>query len=52
MGVAPTGNQIEVPGIIIHRIENGKIVEEWEQPDNLGLMQQFGVVPAPGEGGS
>jgi steroid delta-isomerase-like uncharacterized protein len=47
MGVAPTGSQIELKGITIHRIEGGKIVEEWEMYDNLGIMQQLGVVTLP-----
>jgi hypothetical protein len=33
--------------IAIHRIENGKIVEHWGELDNLGMMQQLGVVPPP-----
>ncbi len=41
----PTGKQIEIRGITIHRIEGGKIVEEWERYDNLGLMQQLGLAP-------
>jgi steroid delta-isomerase-like uncharacterized protein len=41
----PTGKQIEVKGITIHRIEDGKIVEEWERYDNLSIMQQLGLVP-------
>lgn len=41
----PTGRRIELEGITIHRIENGKIVEEWETYDNLGAMQQLGLVP-------
>ncbi len=41
----PTGRQIELEGITIHRIEGGKIVEEWERYDNLGFMQQLGLVP-------
>ena len=44
-GIAPTGNQIEVTGIGIFRIAGGKIAEEWESWDSLGLMQQLGVVP-------
>jgi steroid delta-isomerase-like uncharacterized protein len=47
MGIAPTGNEVRVTGITIHRIEDGKIVEEWENWDALGLMQQIGAVPAP-----
>lgn len=43
----PTGRQIQIEGITIHRIEGGKIVEEWERYDNLGVMQQLGIVPAP-----
>ncbi len=41
----PTGKQIEIKGITIHRIEDGKIVEEWERYDNLSIMQQLGLVP-------
>ena len=41
----PTGKQIEIKGITIHRIEDGKIAEEWERYDNLSIMQQLGLVP-------
>ena len=41
----PTGRHIEIKGIIIHRIQDGKIVEEWEGYDNLSIMQQLGLVP-------
>lgn len=41
----PTGKQIELKGISISRIEGGKIVEEWNSYDNLGVMQQLGLVP-------
>jgi steroid delta-isomerase-like uncharacterized protein len=49
MGIAPTGKQIEFKGITIHRIAGGKIVEEWEGYDNLGVMREIGAVAAPGE---
>src|SRR5215204_576474 len=49
MGIAPTGNEVAITGITIHRIEEGKIVEEWENWDALGLMQQIGAVPSPEE---
>jgi steroid delta-isomerase-like uncharacterized protein len=41
----PTGRQLEVEGISIHRIEDGKIVEEWNQYDNLSILQQLGLAP-------
>jgi predicted ester cyclase len=53
MSIAPTDEQIEIKGITIHRIEGDKIAEEWERYDNLGVMQQLGVVPdEPEQGGS
>ena len=41
----PTGRHIELKGITIHRIEGGKIVEEWESFDNLSMMKQLGLAP-------
>ena len=41
----PTGRQVEFKGITIHRIEDGKIVEDWDSYDNLSIMQQLGLVP-------
>ena len=41
----PTGRQVEGQGLSLHRIEGGKIVEEWNSFDNLSLMQQLGLVP-------
>jgi steroid delta-isomerase-like uncharacterized protein len=48
MGIAPTGKQMTVSGIAIHRITGGKIVEGWTSMDMLGALQQLGVVPPPG----
>jgi steroid delta-isomerase-like uncharacterized protein len=39
-GLPATGNTVEGSGIMIHRVENGKIVEEREELDRLGFMQQ------------
>jgi steroid delta-isomerase-like uncharacterized protein len=41
----PTGRQVEQGGISIHRIEGGKIVEEWNSFDNLSTLQQLGLAP-------
>jgi predicted ester cyclase len=46
-GIPPTGKQLRMTGIAVHRIANGKIVEHWSELDNLGVMQQLGVVPTP-----
>jgi len=43
-GIAPTGRQVKVSGIWIQRVRDGKIVESWNNWDNLGLLQQLGVV--------
>ena len=43
----PTQKRMELKGITMHRFEGGKIVEEWERYDNLGMMQQLGVVEQP-----
>jgi len=47
MGIAPTGKRVRFEGIVIWRIENGKLAERWAQIDRLGLMQQLGGVPGP-----
>jgi predicted ester cyclase len=45
MGIAATGKQITLTGIVIYRIVDGRIQEEWDYSDTLGLMQQLGVGP-------
>lgn len=47
-GIPPTGKQVAVRGIDIICAANGKVVEEWANIDELGLLQQLGVVPVPG----
>ncbi len=48
----PTGNQAEVTGITIEQFSDGKIVEDWTNFDALGMMQQLGLIPEPGQAGS
>jgi len=45
----PTGKKVEVTGIIIFRFADGKIVENREVLDTMGMLQQLGVVPTPGQ---
>jgi len=46
MGIPATGKTIVFTGITVHRFVGGKIAEEWENSDVLGLLQQLGAVPA------
>ena len=52
MGISPTGNSVTVTEMHVSRIAEGKIVERWGQTDMLGMMQQLGAVPPPGQGES
>jgi steroid delta-isomerase-like uncharacterized protein len=48
MGMPATGKAGSITGIVIFRLESGRIVEGWVNIDALGLMQQLGVIPMPG----
>lgn len=43
----PTGRPIAVQGIIFTRIENDRIAEGWVLVDQMGMLQQLGIVPPP-----
>ncbi len=45
------GMPATVVGVGVDRIENGKIVESWGLFDQFGMLQQLGVIPAPGQAG-
>jgi steroid delta-isomerase-like uncharacterized protein len=47
-GAPATGKRATIAGITIDRIDGGKIVETWNTYDQLGMMQQLGLVPKPG----
>jgi steroid delta-isomerase-like uncharacterized protein len=49
MGIPPTGEQVAITGITVDRISGGKIGEEWNNFDRLGMLQQLGAAPAPGQ---
>jgi predicted ester cyclase len=49
MGIPPTGHQVSIELVDIVRIAGGKVVEHWSMGDNLGMMQQLGIIPQPGD---
>ncbi|HEY7346863.1 MAG TPA: ester cyclase [Ktedonobacterales bacterium] len=48
MGMPPTGRRFTQQQIHIVRLADGKAVEHREVRDDVGMMQQLGVIPAPG----
>lgn len=46
-----SGKKVEVSGINLYRITNGKIVETWANMDFMGVLQQIGLIPAPAQPG-
>jgi steroid delta-isomerase-like uncharacterized protein len=46
-GVPPTGRQLSIESITVERVSEGKIREHWRVTDELGMMQQLGVIPMP-----
>jgi steroid delta-isomerase-like uncharacterized protein len=47
LGNPPTHRPIVVQGISFARTENGQIAEEWTLLDQMGMLQQLGIVPPP-----
>jgi steroid delta-isomerase-like uncharacterized protein len=45
-GLPATGKKVELAGITIWRIVDGKIKEEWSAFDQLSMMKQLGLFPA------
>ena len=44
MDVPATGRHVETAGIVIFRIEDGQLVEEWAMDDIFGLLEQLGEI--------
>ena len=51
-GVVSTGKELVITGIGNFRFSSeGKVVESWDSFDQLGMMQQLGVLPSPEQSG-
>ena len=44
-GIPATGKDVEVEGVTLVRMQDGKIAEEQDFFDNLSFMQQLGLIP-------
>ncbi len=48
MGIAPTGKTVEIEGMDVFRIVEGKCTDHWGVFDQLGMLQQIDAIPTPG----
>ncbi len=46
-GLAATGADMKEAAVAIHRVRDGQLVEHWSARDDLGLLQQLGVISVP-----
>jgi steroid delta-isomerase-like uncharacterized protein len=46
LGIDASGHRMQVDGMAIVRVQNGRIVEGWNLFDRLKLLNQIGVLPA------
>ena len=46
-GMPPTQRQVSYSAILIYRISDGKIAEQWTELDLLGFLRQLGILPKP-----
>ncbi|HEX3893632.1 MAG TPA: hypothetical protein VHW46_13735 [Terracidiphilus sp.] len=44
---AATGKHVEVKGVVIDRLELGKMADSRILMDTLGMLRQLGATPAP-----
>ena len=47
--IPPTGKQVTILGIGIVQVVDGKIAAEWLKFDQVGLLQQLGVILVRGQ---
>jgi hypothetical protein len=45
LGIPASGKKMQIRMFTVHRVVQGKIVEDWVLVESLGVFQQLGVVP-------
>jgi len=48
LGIAATGKLVNINGIIVSRVADGKVAEEWYYDDLYSLWEELGGPPKPG----
>ena len=46
LGVPATCRSIEMRIINLFKVKDGRVVEQWAEPDLFGLLQQIGAIPS------
>lgn len=49
VGIDPTGNEIEIMGLVFALVEDGQFTESWAVFDQLGMLRQIGLKSSPTE---
>lgn len=49
MGMPPTGKHATITGISILTFAGGQITEQRTNWDTMGMLQQLGIIPTPGQ---
>lgn len=52
MGVPATGRRVSMPLMETFRLVDGRVAEMWVVADQLVMLQQLGVLPAPPDAGT
>lgn len=45
-GIEPTGKQVEIDGLSLFHVRDGKLIDHLSLEDRFSLMTQLGVIPA------
>lgn len=45
LGISPTGRKVEVDGVILCDVRDGKVVYQAAEIDSLGMLDQLGALP-------
>lgn len=49
IGIDPTGNEIEIMGLVFALVEDGQFTESWAVFDQIGMLRQMGLKSSPSE---